>query len=272
MAYGNHTRTYILHRPDNLPASTPAPLVIVMHGGFGTAAQAERSYGWDELADRQGFVVAYPNGINRAWNSGGICCGTPYKENVDDVGFLSALIGELTRTENIDPSRVYMSGISNGAAMAYRYACSNTEPAVAAIGSVSGSFSFACPQARPTSVVEIHGLEDHNIPMDGGKGTRGVSGVSWVPVQQTIDLFRSADSCSAPNVQQRGQGVTVYDSACAGGRDVTLITIAGAGHQWPGGPHIAMGMVMIGFDQNSTALNATQTLWNFFSTHPLRGG
>ena len=99
---GGHDRGYRLYKPAGLPAS--APLVVMLHGGFGSAEQAERAYGWDELADTAKFVVAYPDGLHRAWNTnGGGCCGRSAREGVDDVGFISAAVADIAKNVGINP-------------------------------------------------------------------------------------------------------------------------------------------------------------------------
>ena len=264
---GDGDRTYLLYRPASLSQQTPAPLVIVLHGGFGSGSQAERSYHWDALADRQGFVVAYPDGINHSWNAGGFCCGPALRGNVDDLDFLTRLIQASLAGENIDPKRVYLTGMSNGAAMAYRYACEGAYP-IAAIGPVAGTFSFSCAQPRAISIMAIHGLSDHHVPFAGGQGTKGVTKGRWVPVPETLEVFRKADRCQPPTNRQDGLLQTAT-AQCAEGRAVVLITIEGAGHQWPGG--LARTGIVRGLlqgDPPSTALDATATLWAFFRGHP----
>jgi len=98
---------------------------MMLHGGFGTGEQAEGYYGWDALADAQGFTVVYPDGVDRAWNVGGGCCGVPGRDGVDDVAFLRAVVEQMDGIVpgGVDPSRVYATGISNGGLMAYRLAC-----------------------------------------------------------------------------------------------------------------------------------------------------
>jgi polyhydroxybutyrate depolymerase len=128
-------RSFLLHRPAGAARRHALALVVVLHGGFGSAARAQEDYGWDALADREGFLVAYPDGMQRAWNAGGACCGRPQRENIDDVAFISALLGLLNREQGVDPSRSYLTGISNGAALALFYACRWAQPSVAAIGS-----------------------------------------------------------------------------------------------------------------------------------------
>jgi polyhydroxybutyrate depolymerase len=263
---GGRSRTYLVYRPASLGYEKPVPLIVVLHGGFGSGAQAEKSYNWDAEADTEGFVVVYPNGVRRSWNAGGPCCGTALRDGVDDVGFLSGAIAAVSRAENIDASRVYLTGISNGAAMAYRYACEGSVP-VAAFGSVSGDMTEPCRHSRAVSLMEIHGLDDHNIPFAGGQGSKGVTHINWPPVMQTLDLFRRAGACAAPVTSTRGAVATVA-SVCTGGREVILMTIAGAGHQWPGGrPPGRLVGALLGLDPPSTALDATRTLWDFFKRH-----
>ncbi|HTT07280.1 MAG TPA: PHB depolymerase family esterase [Gammaproteobacteria bacterium] len=263
---GARERTYLIYRPALLSRQTAVPLIVMLHGGFGSGRQAENSYRWDAQADREGFVVAYPDGIGHSWNAGGICCGPALREHVDDLGFLTRLIDAVTRAENIDPRRVYLTGMSNGAAMTYRYACEGTYP-LAAIGPVAGSLSFSCSRPHPVSVLAIHGLDDQHVPFAGGQGTKGVTQGSWMPVPQTLDAFRAADDCRPP--AERRDGVLHTDTSnCAQGREVVLITLDGAGHQWPGAKSKS-GIVqrILGLDPPSTAMDATTTLWNFFQGH-----
>jgi polyhydroxybutyrate depolymerase len=263
---GGLERTYSLYRPSGLSRAKSAPLVIVLHGGFGTGRQAESAYRWDAVADQEGFIVAYPDGIRRSWNAGGICCGLAYRRNVDDVGFLTLLIQTVSRRENIDPKRIYLTGISNGGAMAYRYGCQGRYP-IAAIGSVSGSFSFTCTQPHAVSVMEIHGLDDRNIPFEGGHGAKAVTRVQWLPIERTLDAFRRANHCQTPSSRTSGP-VRTEISRCAQGHEVALITIADAGHQWPGSK-ARRGIVgrILGLDPPSNALDATSVLWDFFRNH-----
>lgn len=264
---GSRDRTYLLYRPANLDRQTPVPLVIMLHGGFGSGSQAQSTYHWDEQASRQGFVVVYPNGVSHSWNAGGICCGPALRNKVDDLGFLTRLIKSVSQAENIDPERVYLTGMSNGAAMAYRYACEGSYP-IAAIGPVAGSFSYSCPKPHPVSVVAIHGLDDQHIPFTGGSGSKGVTNGSWVSIPLTLDAFRTVDNCQPASSHQDGP-LHTDSSTCEQGREVVLYTIEGAGHQWPGGV-ARRGIVqrMLGADQPSTAMDATSVLWDFFRRHP----
>ncbi len=117
---GGVSRIFHLYRPQGL--ADAAPLVLMLHGGFGTGEQAERSYHWDAEADAGHFLVAYPDGINRAWNAG-TCCGEPQRIDTDDVGFITTMVGAIEREIPIDRARVYVAGMSNGAMMALRLGC-----------------------------------------------------------------------------------------------------------------------------------------------------
>jgi len=243
ISVGGHDRSYRLYKPKGLPAS--ASLVVMLHGGFGTDAQAERSYGWDKLADSQKFVVAYPNGLNRAWNVNGAgCCGKPAKEGVDDVGFITAAVADIEHNVGINASHVYATGMSNGGMMSYTLACDTT--LFAAIGPVSGTQLDACRSPHPVSVMHIHGTADPLIPYDGGPG-HGFVHLDGPPIQDINAFWRNVDHCATPAVTTSGP-VTTSTAGCPDNRSVVLITIDGGEHHWPD--------------------FATEKLWQFFAAHP----
>jgi polyhydroxybutyrate depolymerase len=240
---GGRDRVYRLHKPVGVPAS--ARLVLVLHGGFGSAEQAERSYGWDQLADSEKFVVAYPDGVNRAWNvNGGGCCGRPARENVGDVDFISAAVADVAKNVSINASHVYATGMSNGGMMSYTLACDTT--LFAAIGPVSGTQVDPCRSPHPASVMAIHGTADPLIPYGGGPG-RGFAHINGPAVPDLNAFWRNVDRCQAPAVTTTGS-VTTSTAGCADNRSVVLITVDGGRHHWPD--------------------FATAKLWQFFAAHP----
>ena len=259
---GGTERTFHLYRPARL--SSPASLVVMLHGGFGSGSQAERAYGWDKQADAAGFVVAYPDGLNRAWNTTGGCCGPPAENNTDDIGFITRMVATIGQQVPIDANRVYATGISNGGIMAYTLACHTT--IFAAIGPDSATELGGCPAPAPLSVIHIHGTADKNIPYQGGEGD-GVAHIDGPPVPTLNARWRGIDRCAAPATETAGV-VTTSTAACPGGRTVELITIAGAGHQWPGATPNPLAQRLLHTDPPSTALNATQVIWQFFAAHP----
>lgn len=185
-------RTFHLYRPPGL--ADPAPLVVMLHGGFGNGAQAERSSHWDSEADGGHFLVAYPDGLNRARNAG-TCCGEPQRVNADDVGFITTMVGAIEQQIPIDRARVYATGMSNGAMMALRLACQTD--AFAAIAPVAGTLLTDCSQAPPTSVLQIHGTADDRVPYQGGPGkafaVNGSPRVDGPSVESVNATWRSID-------------------------------------------------------------------------------
>jgi polyhydroxybutyrate depolymerase len=255
------TRDFRVFIPENLP--DPAPLVVMLHGGFGSSQQAEDSYGWDAAATAHGFVAVYPNGRDRAWNVGGGCCGTSGTNDVDDVAFITAVVAAVTANVSIDENQVFATGISNGGMMAYRLACATS--IFAAVGPDSTTLLGECPDPNPVSVIHIHGLADSNVPFDGSEGDGKVT-IDGAPVPDVIAIFAAADGC-APATETVAGEVTTSIASCADGRSVELITIAGAGHQWPGSERKPVLEGLLGTDSPSTALDATETIWAFFAAH-----
>jgi polyhydroxybutyrate depolymerase len=266
ISVGGTSRTFLVYRPAALPAA--APLVVMLHGGFGTGAYAQKFYHWDAQADRGHFVVAYPDGLYRAWNTGGGCCGVPGQTNADDVGFITAMVSAIEHQVPVNLSRVYVTGISNGGIMAYTLACHTT--IFAAIGPDSATELGSCPNPAPVSVIAIHGTADTKIPYHGGQG-QGVAHIDGPAVPAVNASWRGIDHCAAPTTST-AQMVTTSAASCAAGRAVELITIAGAGHQWPGATPDVVAQRALNTDPPSTALNATQVIWQFFAAHPRPGG
>ncbi|GAB3594641.1 PHB depolymerase family esterase [Angustibacter peucedani] len=253
-------RTYRLHVPSGL--DDPAPLVLVLHGGFGSGEQAERSYGWGALADREGVVVAYPDGLQRAWSVGDGCCGAPGREGVDDVAFAEAVVRDVSASTRVDAHRVYATGISNGGMLAHRIGCDST--VFAAIGPDSATLLGSCPHAAPLSVISVHGLADENVRYDGAPGT-GVARIDGPPVPDVDVHWRAVDRCAPPTSTTDGD-VTTSVARCPDGRAVELVTVAGAGHQWPG----STAAPRPGADPPYPGLDATAVIWAFFAAHPKR--
>jgi polyhydroxybutyrate depolymerase len=254
LSFGGLNRDYRVYKPAGLPSA--APLVVMLHGAFGSGKQAENSYGWDQLADTAKFVVAYPDGIGRSWNGHG-CCGRAMRENIDDVGFITAMVGQISAALPIDRPRVYVAGISNGGIMSYALACNTS--IFAAIGPDSATQTDECSAPHPTSVIHIHGTADKLVPYNGGQGDSAVNGPS---VPDDNAFWRRVDQCGAPNVTANGPVATSI-ATCPNNRAVELITIDGGKHQWPGGTtFLEKG------DPTSHTLNATQTVWDFFAAHP----
>jgi polyhydroxybutyrate depolymerase len=260
---GGTVRTFLVYRPPGLHGAVP--LVVMLHGGYGSDTEAEAGYRWNTEADTGHFVVAYPDGLDRAWNAGGGCCGKPAAEDVDDVGFITQMVSTIEHETPIDPDRVYVTGISNGGIMSYRLACQTS--LFAAIGPVAATMLVRCPKPTPLSVIAVHGTADPRVPYNGGTGT-GVAHIHGPAIPALNATWRAIDRCGAPTVTTNGV-VKTSVARCPGGRSVELISVIGAGHQWPGavpkGPVITR---LLGLTPPSTALDATAVIWHFFAAHP----
>ncbi|GAA4612188.1 PHB depolymerase family esterase [Actinoallomurus liliacearum] len=244
-------REYLVHVPPGLARQNfrsgrparPLPVVLALHGGADNMTGFEKKTGFDALADRHGFLAVYPDGFAFTWNAGD-CCAPARLAHIDDVGFLNKLIDHLTGVGLADPKRVYVTGFSNGAGMAYRFACESAGK-VAAIGAVSGALAMTCHPARPVSVMVWHGTADHNVPYDGGGHRDFNDSRPFPPVGKAVDFWRRTDHLSplradgAAGCHSTGHG--------DGGVEVVLCTVAGGGHQWPS--------------------DASRRLWEFFAEH-----
>ena len=224
-------RSYVLH----VPPGPPAGLVINLHGAGMTGADQAGLTNYNNVADRYGFVVAYPDGIDLSW-ADGRGASIPDRQGVDDVGFLSALIDRLSADFAVPPGRVFVTGMSAGAFMANRLACDRAD-LVSAVAPVAGTLGAGvpCAPSRPVSVLQIHGTGDEVVPFGGGPmvGRGGPSEIVSAPA--LVERWRQADACPGPLVAQGATGpVQRTDAAgCAGGTEVALLRIDGGAHIWP---------------------------------------
>lgn len=263
-------RSYILHKPPGHDPTRPTAVVLVFHGGGGNAEQVARQTGFNIQADQAGFLVAYPNGTGRwrdkllTWN-GGRCCGYAQKENVDDVGFVRAVIADLQRIAAVDTQRIYATGISNGGILSYRLACEASD-LIAAIGPVAGTQNLSrCEPKQPVSVIHFHGTADHHLPYDGGVGSQSKTGVNYSSVKDSVQFWLDVNRCpSTSTIREFADIRHLAYRGCAQGSAVELYTVVGGGHAWPGGS----GPAWRGGDQPTRTISATRILWDFFAAHP----
>src|SRR5438046_485611 len=183
-------REYLVHVPKSYRPGHSTPMLIALHGGGGDADyQADDSkYRLITKSEQAGFIAVFPNGYSRfggilaTWNAGG-CCGKAQENDVDDVGFIRAVIDRVERQASIDPRRIFATGMSNGAMMSWRLACEL--PEVRAIAPVEGTDNTAhCTPSRPVPVIQFHAADDPNVPFNGGVGV-GPSHVDFTSVPAT---------------------------------------------------------------------------------------
>lgn len=261
-------RTYTLRLPTSYNGSAPIPLVIAMHGGFGSGTQLENQSQLTPKGEAEGFILVYPDGYPspisiRTWNAGG-CCGYAMNQNINDVGFISALLDQLIATHNIDTLRIYATGMSNGGFMSYRLACELSER-IAAIAPVSASMTIAsCQPARPVPVISFHSYLDTSVPWQGGIGD-GISNHYNSPQDSVLNAFAAHANCAVLNdTVQHDAAMTVirwHDGDC--GSEVIAYNTQDGGHSWHGGMGTGIG------DPPSQTVSANDLMWEFFLQHSL---
>jgi len=263
---GGRTREWRVYVPASLAQTGEVPLVLGLHGGLGSGGQFAADAYFDEQAERGGFIAVYPDGIERGrlleartWNAGG-CCGTAMKEQVDDVGFIAALIAQLGASYPIDQDRVYVTGHSNGAMMAQRLACELPD-LIAAIAVYSGPLQTSCTPSEPISVLNIHGDADENIPIGGGNGPRALTDTDYTSLAATAATWAALNGCdTTPRVAAEGAVTTSRWGGCAEGVVVETQVVAGATHAWAGGA--PTGPLR---SDPSRDLDASSAIWDFFA-------
>lgn len=272
-------RNYRVHVPPSYDPQKPLPLVVVIHGAFDNAVGVEKATGFSELADRENFIVQYPNGISlfgflQHWNAGH-CCGKAAKDKVDDVGFIAKAIEDLCSRLNVDRHRIYMVGFSNGGMMAYRFAAERSDllAAVAPLAaSIGGRTSANEPAWRipvpehPLPVISMHGMKDEDIPYDGGVSPRRGGDRSYLSVPESIGFWVEQNGChGAVNEQELHQGAVKVKSwtGCSDNSEVSLYLLKGWGHVWPG--RVFLGSLEAGHPLKE--FEATEIIWDFFKRH-----
>jgi polyhydroxybutyrate depolymerase len=260
------------------------PLVVVFHGGGGTARAAATQTGWHRKADRESFVAVFPEGTGRDPQAEGSFLRNPQiwhdgsgrftsHPDADDVAFTEALLDRLSEDYPIDPARIYATGFSNGASMTFRVGA-ELAGRFAAVAPVAGSLWLEDPNpARPVPLCYITGAEDTLNRLEGGVprtvGGREIGrGMPKPPVRESVEAWARALGCT---LQARPidapEGVTALRYApCSGGAEVLWYTVADCGHTWPGGRSLLPEGVV---GPSTDALDATDVIWRFFSRHTL---
>lgn len=284
-------REYLLRVPAAYDGTTPVPLVVALHGGGGSGPAQETESQMTAKAEEAGFIIVYPSawtdeeGAHR-WNVGPRTSGGR-QSTADDVGFLDALVTDLESRFNIDPKRIYATGMSNGGMMAYRLACERSDR-YAAIGVVSTSMlADPCAPTRPVPLLHLHGSADKLIPYAGGPSSTDVPEdirltEDFRPTRDLLALWAENDGCAAAPQTTSQQGEVTCESwaPCSGGADVALCTIDGGGHAWPGSTAYPLGKTFFGKLVTQSFADiwpghvtrdiiADDALWAFFTAHPL---
>ncbi len=252
-------RTYFLHTPPTYNPNQPMPLVMAFHGSGEQGQQMAQQTALNQLADRAGFIVVYPDGINHKWNVSG-------KSAENNIAFVQHLITQLQQMRSIDAQRIYATGLSNGGIFVQQLAC-EAPGEFAAFATVAGSlpvrFKSICQRQTPVSLLMINGTGDPIVPWQGGTAPNVRVGrdLSIPPIPDVVEFWRQHNACAAPpTIEKRPDNrveTTDYQN-CQDGSEVKLIALQGAGHVWTGGGY-----------GTSAYIDSTQTVWDFLQRHRL---
>jgi polyhydroxybutyrate depolymerase len=237
------TRAFSVIVPSTYKASTPAPLIIALHGYTSSGAQTEEYLKMTPVAEARGILYVYPDGTldqggARFWNATPACCNF-YKSKVNDEAFIMSIIDTVSKNYNVDQKRIYVIGHSNGGFMTNHMACSNSDR-IAAVASFAGeqyADAKSCKASKPISVLQIQGTSDETINYKGGN----LFGNSYPGAEKTASMWASLDKCRAKPVKSAtkldidssisGSETTVTKySNCANKTSVELWSIAGGAH------------------------------------------
>ena len=277
---GGKQRTYLVFVPSRLP--NPAPLVFIFHGAQlperGIDSILEISH-FDRIAEEHQFLAVFPEAYKGIWNDGRVDHhAKSYSEEVDDIGFVRAMLDKTEHQFRVDPGRVYATGFSSGGIFCHYLAGQRSEM-LAAIATVSGPMAtpnkvWFHPES-PLSVLDIHGTKDPFLPYKGGNII--ADGGQVLSAEATAELWAQTDKCR-PRYIQLPFPAKLTSHRCypqsfewTKGKDnttVVLYRIVGGGHTWPGSPpgfpaNLFVGPVCRDFD-------ASELIWKFFERHPKR--
>ena len=274
---GGRERTYRVHVPS--APQKPFPVVLAFHGGGSDGKEMEKLSDFDALSDAEGFLAVYPEAFERNWNDGrGATRLRSHREDVDDVAFVSALLDALAKEYEIDEKRIFATGISNGAIFSHTLAARLADR-IAAIAPVVGGMASKIGEEfqpkRPVAVLVIQSTDDPLVPIAGGK-IRGLGGREAgdhgeiLGTPEVLKKWASVNGCGDPGTEEGfpdrapRDGCRAKRQVWSGRATISLITVEGGGHTWPGGrqylPERLIGRVCRDFD-------ATAAIWDFFKAN-----
>lgn len=282
---GGRQRCYHLYVPPGYDQRQPAPVVVSLHGFLSNPESQALISGWHKVADRENFLVAYPQGTSfpQRWNA----FGSWGANAVDDVQFFRDLLEDLSQAvappggPGVDRRRVYVNGFSNGGGMSVRIGCEAAD-VVAAIGSVAGAVVDLqnCNPSRPVPAMAFHGTDDPIVSYYGGDiewrwlhpGAQLTGApTQFIGAQEWVAAWAANNSCDpSPETIPTGSDAVplqitgIHYVNCQADADVVLYTIEGGGHTWPGGWPIPV------VGRTSRNIDATEEMWAFYQVHPLK--
>ena len=277
-------RKVVLYVPPQYDKTKAVPLVVMLHGMGGTAMNAYKETSWSTKGEKETFIVVYPEATRpnpnaapslrnnpQAWNDGSGRFHAS-EEKIDDVAFIGSVLDRITADYNIDPKRIYVTGFSNGASMAFRVGSELTDRVAAIAPNAGACWTDDLKLSGHLSLCYITGTSDKLNPLDGGFpklafGGKNQGGQKKPPVQDTIDKWVGALECAGTIMgDTTNAGVRSRHYGPSGhGSEVKFITVESLGHHWAGGTSQAPEFLV---GKNTEAINATDVVWEFFVAHP----
>lgn len=229
---GGRMRSYILHVPSSYRGTQPVPLLVDLHPLMMTNSYQRSNSGYAAIADREGFLVVYPQGLNNSWNIGPCCTKD---RNVDDVAFVRALVNKIKGEGCVDDKRVYAAGYSNGGGLSHYLACKASDVFAAVSPAAFDMITeVPCTPTRPISVISFRGTADAIVPYNGGASRPPTAyplpTIHFLGAEKTFQTWAKLNKCTGAAVQGDRAGCRTYQG-CADGVEVTLCTKTGGGHQ-----------------------------------------
>lgn len=279
---GERTREYLLHLPSCAPDPEGYPVVFFYHGGGGTARSAVQQTGWVNQAEDACFLAVFPEGLPRdpsrrssflnnpqTWNDG----SGRFNANGDDLLFTEMVLDTLAVQLPVDQTRIYASGFSNGASMAFRVGI-DLEEKFAAVAPVAGALWLEDVKLdQPVSLIYLTGTADSFNPLEGGpprlafrrrprKGEKAKP-----PVENHLKSWADALACDPTPVERSAlpEFKVIDYTNCNQQAGLRAYLIEGLGHTWPGGERLLPAFLV---GNTSQAVDATAVIWEFFDAHP----
>lgn len=237
LSVDGQARTYRLFVPP-APADGRYRLVVALHPLGNTGLDFEQDSNLDEGAVAANALVAYPDGVDGSWNAGR-CCAAARDEGVDDVAFLDAVIDDVEASYRVDPSKVAMGGLSNGALMTYRYVCERSSRVHVVFIASGALVAPSCSFSRPVQILHMHGMKDRLVPWAGDQHSRYTSDHVMPSVRESTDEVAKVDGCTPGDwsKQRVGPLVTEYSATgCPAGAGVSVAASRTLAHTWATGP------------------------------------
>lgn len=274
LRHDGSARTYLLHSPAKATPGRRAALVV-LHGGGGNARKVAEQTRYDRIADREGFLVVYPESEGGHWNDGRGAVVRGSVATADDVGFFRALCDRLVARHGVDPRRIYVTGLSNGGMMTLRLGVEAGDR-IAAIAPVIANLPESLARrrpARPLPVLIMNGTADPLVPWSGGHvGFGGTRGGKVISTEATVEYWVRANRGGVrprvsrehlPDLDRRDDSTVEVIRVQRLSAEVVLYKVHGGGHNFPGSDARAPRLV----GPKNGDINGPAVIWAFLSQH-----